>query len=216
MSLRERKKERTRANLAEAAYDLAIEQGMPAVTAEAVAARAGVSRRTLFNYFPSVDAALTAAVEDFFTGVSEVIAAVPADVPIMDALTGLLDAPAAPELLQRVSRLASLGENSPHARAIILELSLRWHEWLEEHLAQRLPQAPEIYVTNLAQAIRGAAEAAIRVWGRRTGGALTPQSLALHQDLLAQSLGYLRTGFAEPPTDHTRPQPALTGPSARI
>jgi AcrR family transcriptional regulator len=49
--LRERKKEATRQALHEAAMRLAVEHGLDAVTVEAIADAAGVSRRTFSNYF---------------------------------------------------------------------------------------------------------------------------------------------------------------------
>ena len=56
--LREAKKARTRANLARAALLLAAEEGLHGTTVEAIAARAGVSPRTFFNYFDSKDEAV--------------------------------------------------------------------------------------------------------------------------------------------------------------
>ncbi|WP_198597903.1 acyl-CoA-like ligand-binding transcription factor [Blastococcus atacamensis] len=56
--LRERKKRDTRAALARATLELAIEHGFAAVTVEQVAARAGVSYRTFFNYFSGKEEAL--------------------------------------------------------------------------------------------------------------------------------------------------------------
>lgn len=56
--LREAKKARTRADLARAALLLAAEEGLHGTTVEAIAARAGVSPRTFFNYFDSKDEAV--------------------------------------------------------------------------------------------------------------------------------------------------------------
>lgn len=56
--LREQKRKATRRAIEEAAVEIALEQGYEAATAEAIATRAGVSLRTLFNYFPTKDVAI--------------------------------------------------------------------------------------------------------------------------------------------------------------
>lgn len=57
-SLRERRRTETTTSIAEAALDLAIANGWDAVTVDEIAARAGISRRTFFNYFATKDEAL--------------------------------------------------------------------------------------------------------------------------------------------------------------
>jgi AcrR family transcriptional regulator len=70
--LRERKKAATKAALSEAALRLAVEKGgIEAVTADEIAARAGVSTRTFHNYFPSKEAAL---LHDFHQATSKFLA----------------------------------------------------------------------------------------------------------------------------------------------
>ncbi|MDP5226563.1 MULTISPECIES: TetR family transcriptional regulator [Arthrobacter] len=56
-SLRERKKQQTRAAIHNAAQDLVLEEGLAQVTIADICARAGISERTFFNYFPSKAAA---------------------------------------------------------------------------------------------------------------------------------------------------------------
>lgn len=56
---RDRRKRLTRKALREATLELGLERGLPDVSAEAIAERAGVSTRTFFNYFEAKeDAAL--------------------------------------------------------------------------------------------------------------------------------------------------------------
>ncbi|HET9070999.1 MAG TPA: TetR family transcriptional regulator [Acidimicrobiales bacterium] len=57
-SVRDRKKRATRNALRRAARDLVGERGLHAVTAEEIAAVAGVSPRTFFNYFPTKEDAV--------------------------------------------------------------------------------------------------------------------------------------------------------------
>lgn len=59
--LREQKRLRTRHAIERAALELALDRGDAQPTVEAIAARAGVSQRTFFNYFPTRDDALLGA-----------------------------------------------------------------------------------------------------------------------------------------------------------
>lgn len=51
-SLRERQKEQTRLEMVRSAYDLFVRDGYDEVSMDAISEAAGVSRATLFNYFP--------------------------------------------------------------------------------------------------------------------------------------------------------------------
>ncbi|WP_062079362.1 TetR/AcrR family transcriptional regulator [Demequina globuliformis] len=56
--LRQRQREQTWRDLHEAAVDLARTGGLEGATIDAIAKRAGVSRRTFFNYYPSKEDAM--------------------------------------------------------------------------------------------------------------------------------------------------------------
>jgi AcrR family transcriptional regulator len=199
--LREQKKARTRADLIDAAYALIREAGMESVTAEAVADRAGVSRRTFFNYFPSIESVLVEGAGDFFTALGSQLEACPADEDVLDALERVISAPTDPALLDKISILGVVGLGSPHARIVIQSFLHEWLLWFGPHLRSRLPEGTdELYVINLATATVAAAQASIFVWAGRTGGSLSQASVAQLQDLLAESMRYVRAGFAHPTT----------------
>jgi len=83
---RERKKQRTREALIDAAFQLFQEKGFEATTVEEIADAVDVSSRTFFRYFASKeDVVLTFQDEQFATMLEE-LSARPADEPVMTAL----------------------------------------------------------------------------------------------------------------------------------
>jgi len=202
-SLRTRKRAETRAALVEAAYAIVRDDGFEGLTAEAVADRAGVSRRTFFNYFPSVESVLTASVTEFFASVGARLDARPAGEDVLDSALAVVTDPSDGDLLERIGVLAAAGEASPHARGLILVELHAWLDWFEGWLGRRLgPTVSDLYVATLAAGLVGAAEAAFRVWGRRgsTSSAGTPASpdpdrSATLRDCFTLAIGHLRTGL---------------------
>lgn len=85
--LRERKKEATRQALHEAALRLALELGPDRITVDAVADRAGVSRRTFSNYFANKEEALFYGDRRRMRLLSGLVQARPAAEPPWTALT---------------------------------------------------------------------------------------------------------------------------------
>ena len=56
-------KEEQRRSIVEAALSLLMEEGAPGLTMAGLADRAGISRQTLYRYFPDLDSVLTASVD---------------------------------------------------------------------------------------------------------------------------------------------------------
>lgn len=69
--LRERKKQRTRAAIMDAALDLFVARGFEAVTTAEIARAADVSEATLFNYFRTKEDLVYDRLESFWTGLLE-------------------------------------------------------------------------------------------------------------------------------------------------
>lgn len=203
-SLRTRKRVETRVALVQAAYAIVRDRGFEGLTAEVVADQAGVSRRTFFNYFPSVESVLTASVTEFFDSVGKRLDARPVDEDVLDSALAVVTAPGDGDLLERIGVLAAAGEASPHARGLILVELHTWLDWLEGWLRRRLgPDLTDVYVATLAAGLVGAAEAAFRVWvrwgattsdagGRACADVDDPASL---QACFAAAIGHVRSGL---------------------
>lgn len=84
--LRERKKQRTRDALVDAAYELFHRKGYDATTVEEIAELADVSPRTFFRYFMSKEDVALAPLDRQFTEVLAALAARPAGEPVISAL----------------------------------------------------------------------------------------------------------------------------------
>ena len=196
-SLRARKREETRCALTDAAYALVRDGGLADLTAEAVADRAGVSRRTFFNYFPSVESVLTATIAEFFASVGERLEARPVDEDVFDSALAVVADTGDDQLVERIAVLAAAGDASPHARGLILVELQAWIEWLEGWLRRRLPAGtPDLLVAAHASAMCAGAEASFRVWARAVAAAEPDEVVPSVQDNLVAVVAHLRAGFA--------------------
>lgn len=90
LGLRERKKIKTRRQIRTVALDLAIEGGLENVTVEAIVDRAGISRRTFFNYFDHKDDALVTDASSFADALCREIIERPADESPLHAIRAVI------------------------------------------------------------------------------------------------------------------------------
>lgn len=107
---RERHAVRTRQQIVDAALALFLEQGFEATTVDEIAARADVSPRTFFRYFPTKEALLFHDLDDRLAAVQQRIEARPAD-----------EAPAE-TLVEVLCEMVEAIESTPEERALTVRM----------------------------------------------------------------------------------------------
>lgn len=138
------KRSRTVGSILSAAMLIVTEEGIAALSMSALAARAGVSRQTLYNYFPDVDAVLASMVELGDAGTAELAGRMREAADARDALAVFV--------LGAVDTVRS-GHPSPIAMSAALPPELRTA--MRAHEAR----AEQVVVDALA---RGMAEGSLR------------------------------------------------------
>ncbi len=187
---------RTTEQLAGAAYAILREQGFEAVTADAVADRAGVSRRTFFNYFPRVELVLQESVRSTIADLVERFHSRPADEPLQDSLDAVLNEPFSDEVLEQALVIFGQAQTSPAARHYLQEARDLEATQVAEALTERLGSAADpLYVQVVADALVAAGHRACAAWVERCGGVVDDSTRALQLTLLRQAFQHLSTAF---------------------
>jgi len=148
-SLRERKKQRTRREIAEAARRLFGERGFDAVTVAQVAATAEVSEATVFNYFPTKEDLFYSGLEAFEEALLDAIrdrapgeSALAAFGRFITEPRGLL-ASTDPEAAERQAEMARVIEESPALLARERRILAGFTDSLAELLREASGAGPE-------------------------------------------------------------------------
>ncbi|WP_409484347.1 TetR/AcrR family transcriptional regulator [Arsenicicoccus dermatophilus] len=188
----------TRAALVEAAVELLRDEGLAALSADAIAARAGVSRRTFFNYFPTTDAVLAVPSIDFLEAAIAAFHARPDDEPLIDSLSAALSAPD----LDLVDRFATVVRSccaAPAADRVEREVWGQAETEIAAVLAERLRAEPDsLRLQVLSACVVAAGRAALLAWVAAVPAATattTPDPTHLRQHLVT-AFGYLDQGLS--------------------
>jgi AcrR family transcriptional regulator len=201
VGLRERKKERTRQALIDAAFELFQRNGFDATTVEEIAAAVEVSPRTFFRYFASKEDVALTQQDDWKTAIIAELAVRPADEPVMTAIRHAVSAAmqafqeddghsALDEggmLSERFACFNDLMSSSPALFAASLEHTTAKVDDIVGIIARRIGADPATDLRpHMAAAVSVCAvRAALETWKRSGGG---PESFA---DGLDKAFGLL-------------------------
>lgn len=199
-SLRARNRERTVKRLEQAAWDLVAERGFEAVTAEAVADRAEVSRRTFFNYFPKVELVLQEPMRMAIAGLVDRFVERPADENISDSIAAILTEPLDTDVLEKAVTCFSQVSSSSAARYFLMEAQAAEVAQVARALMDRDPSIDQLYAQVVASAVMSAGLAATTAWVDQSRGVVNDRTRQLHLDLLRTAFAHLFTAFALPAT----------------
>ncbi len=163
MGRREQKKAATRAAIATAAHELIVGDGFERVTADAIAARAGVSRATFFRYFATKEGAFLAGGADDLERFADLLRATADGADPIDTLRGACLAIAADYMADRELRLQRF-RVVREARTLAdydARLDARWEQALADALRDHLGDDDAAVV---AGAFFGTMRAVVRRW----------------------------------------------------
>lgn len=172
--LRLRKKQQTRAALADAALRLVAERGLDQVTVEEISAAADVSPRTFFNYFATKDDAVFGTMLDGNDRVRHRVSGAPTGKPVWDIIWAAYRDEAV-ELESDAERLMlrmTVCSKNPAMLARLVETGSAAELALAEALAERLvdPPNPDGYPLLLAVSASSALRVAMMRWATGDDG----------------------------------------------
>jgi AcrR family transcriptional regulator len=199
-SRRERNKAATRQAITAAALTMLRSKGPGNFTVEDIADAAGISRRTFFNYFSSVEAALAAVTHGFLDNALQQFRLRPANEPILESARAALMELADPMTVAPMAELFTLTQQNPVLSRSELEAWDHCTEQIITATRERAAGTPgaaidELYLRALAGSVISCGKAAMDVWFARCGADLSPASLSVLRKLLIDAIGHLGSGF---------------------
>lgn len=201
-SVREQRKSKTREALCQAAVEIVGTEGIDALTADRIAEVAGVSRRTLFNYFARVEDIVTATIEDVSEETIREVVERPGDEPLRDAVCAVLETLVDSPAFAQVRQLERASRRSSATRRFLLDFGDRQTHAFAEGLSRRIgPDADPVFVSALAAATAAILASATRLAVDTTDD--EEQAAACHPDYLRRSFELLFDGFATTSATHS-------------
>jgi AcrR family transcriptional regulator len=215
LSRRELNKAATRQAITDAALTLLRGKGAGNFTVEDIADTAGISRRTFFNYFSSIEAALASVTHGFLDNALQQFRQRPADEPILESARAALMQLADPMTVAPLAELFTLTQENALLSRSELEAWDHCTEQIITAARERFAGPPgavvdELYLRALAGSVISCGRAAMDVWFAECGADLSPASLAVLRQLLIDAMGHLGSGFSSPVPAANTPASATT------
>jgi len=201
---REQRKAHTHDALVEAARRLALERGVEDVTAEDIAEAAGVSRRTFFNYFPTLEAVVAAGLRPVLDEIAAGVLRRPShEDPLQAIAAALRERPIPADILLGWARPDTA---RPQVRSSVqLRLWQHHEEWLVEILRTRMDGAEDLAVRSLAATVMAIFELVQERWSPPAGADDSPEdAVAAFNTELVRALDHARSGWRGPGTTADR------------
>jgi AcrR family transcriptional regulator len=193
VSLRERKKAKTRASIREHALRLFREQGYQATTVEQIAAAAEVSPSTFFRYFPTKEDVVLQ--DDLDTRMMEAFSRQPADLPPVAAIRAATKeafASLSRDEMALISEAAELSLTLPEIRARSIDEFARSIDAMAEAIGERTGRSSrDLTVRTLAGAVIGVVMSVTMPWHGWTEESLGKDLF----DRIDEALGLLEAGL---------------------
>lgn len=205
----QRAKTARRRAIIDSALTLAQTNGRDGFNVDQLAELAGVSRRTVFNYFGSVNEVLLGAhgqvmdvlIADFQRRSATTPVGDGSMVAVFDEMAHLL---CEIELVRPMSTLAQLlGQDpalDPDSAQLVQEIVRRTAEQLAKEAKRRSPQAEQLDIDLLVHSLFDGLVVINAHWMTRTGATDTAESRAVWTELLNQLISTVRNGYSPPPT----------------
>lgn len=191
MSRRELNKSRTREALVAATRALAQERGLENVTAEDIADRAGVSRRTFFNYFPGIEGVVAAGLAEPLERLADELLRRPADEdPVTAIMAALRARPLGAEVLLGWDRP---GSDTARHQPVRIRIWQHHEQWLITVLRRRLG-GDETRIRSLAAAVMAIFESVQAAWEPAEHDSPDQAVAAFNAELL-RALDHARSGW---------------------
>lgn len=200
---RELNKARTREAIVAALRALVEQQPIHKVTVDQLAERAGISRRTFFNYYGSIPAVVSEVIGDNTEGLADMITEIDTAQSPFVRLRAIVQTAGLPrELIEWMALIHGHGcHDEPAAMTFERIVWADKSAWLEETISSRLPaDVDELYVATLANTIMNTVATATRIWAlqRDLTDPLDEAAIADFNHQVDRALAFAESGWTTP------------------